>query len=135
MTDTVLLAETDFVDEALTRGEALRGVTVPDTDADGDFEPMLETVELLVIDAEVVPLPETLGVGVEESEIETLDDAEGEKDARTEADVVFDAVVVFDTEGDPELVCETDGDSVFDREAIGDLEAVMLRDALAEADG
>ena len=79
-------------------------MTVPDTDADGDFEPILDVVELLVTDGEVLPLPESLGVGVEESEAENLDDAEGDKDVFAEADVVFDAVGGFDTEGDPVLV-------------------------------
>ena len=110
-------------------------MTVPDTDADGDFEPILDVVELLVTDGEVLPLPESLGVGVEESEAENLDDAEGDKDAFTEADVVFDAVVVLDWEGEPVFVRETDGDAVLDGEAMGDVEALMLRDVLGEADG
>ncbi len=86
-------------------------------------------------DGEVLPLPESLGVGVEESEAENLDDAEGDKDAFTEADVVFDAVVVLDWEGEPVFVRETDGDAVLDGEAMGDVEARMLRDVLGEADG
>jgi hypothetical protein len=88
-----------------------------------------------VTDGEVLPLPESLGVGVEESEAENLDDAEGDKDAFTEADVVFDAVVVLDWEGEPVFVRETDGDAVLDGEAMGDVEARMLRDVLGEADG
>jgi hypothetical protein len=93
VTETVLLAEVDFDDDTLTRGVALFGVTVPDTDIEGDDEVFVVAV------------------------------------------IVLDAVIVFDTEVDPVFVWDNDGDAVTDREAMGDAEALMLRDALVEADG
>ena len=52
VTETVLLAEVDFDDDTLTRGVALFGVTVPDTDIEGDDEVFV--VAVIVLDAVIV---------------------------------------------------------------------------------
>ncbi len=116
-------------------------MTVPETDADGDFEPMLETVELLVInelielDGVVVPLPESLGVGDDDSEDENFDDTDDDGDIVAEADVDLDTDEDLDSVPEPVFARDTDADAVPDRETTGVVEALMLRDSMGEADG